>query len=189
MTGDRPRPANALSFHVGGLLAEPAGATREQAIEAVALPPADGLRFSPLDGRVRMLRTNRGLLVSGELTTTLASECVRCLTAIEIPLSLTIDEEALPTVELTTGAPLADDPDPEGLWIDDHHELDLVRTVREAVSLAEPIAPLCRDACPGLCPVCGAPLAGPVHDHPDEDLDPRLAALRGFVVDAEPETE
>ena len=30
--------------------------------------------------------------------------------------------------------------------------------VREEVLLAIPDAPLCRDDCPGLCPVCGADL-------------------------------
>jgi len=186
---DRPRPAAALSYHVGGLLAEPAGATRDHLIAGVTLPPTDDVRVAPLDGRLRMLRTNRGLLVTGALTTTLVSECVRCLTPVEIPLSLTIDEEALPTIDLPSGKLLATDPDREGLWIDEHHELDLERTVREAISLAEPLAPVCRVDCPGLCTMCGAPLAGPRHDHPDDDLDPRLAALRGFVVDAEAETE
>lgn len=136
-----------------------------------------------------MLRTNRGLLVSGSLSTTLTAECVRCLTPVDIALSLTIDEEALPTAELTTGRPLEHDADPEGLRVDEHHQLDLERTVREAISLAEPIAPLCRADCPGLCAICAAALEGPAHDHPDEDLDPRLAVLRGFVVDAEAETE
>lgn len=186
---DRLRPASPLSFHVGGLLAEPAGATRDHAISGAALAPDDELRFGPLDGGLRLLRTNRGLLVSGSLTTTLAAECARCLTAVEIPLALSFEEEALPTVDPASGRVPDPDPDPEGLRIDEHLELDLERTVREAISLAEPIAPVCRDDCPGLCAICGAPLAGPAHGHPEEDLDPRLAALRSFVVDVEPETE
>lgn len=186
---DRPRPGSPLSFHVGGLLAEPAGSSRDHAIEGVSLSPADDLSFAPLDGLLRMLRTNRGLLVSGSLSTTLAMECVRCLTDVAIPMALTIEEEALPTVELTSGRPVEVDPDPEVLRIDEHHQLDLERTVREAISLAEPIAPLCRADCPGLCTICGGALSGAAHDHPDEDLDPRLAGLRALVVDAEAETE
>ena len=42
------------------------------------------------------------------------------------------------------------------LFLDDHHELHLEPAVREAISLAEPIAPLCRSDCPGLCDTCGA---------------------------------
>ena len=65
----------------------------------------------------------------------------------------------------------------------DHHELDLETPVREAIQLAEPIAPLYRPDCPGLCVVCGERLDEGIHDHPDDDIDPRLEALRGFRPD------
>lgn len=35
-------------------------------------------------------------------------------------------------------------------------QLDLEPAVRDAVVLELPVAPLCRDECRGLCPVCGA---------------------------------
>ena len=55
--------------------------------------------------------------------------------------------------------------------------LDLEPVLRDAVVLALPLQPLCRDDCPGLCPECGARLADdPGHQH--EALDPRWAALR-----------
>jgi hypothetical protein len=31
-----------------------------------------------------------------------------------------------------------------------------------------------------LCPVCGNPLDDGVHEHPTDDVDPRLEALRDF---------
>ena len=49
--------------------------------------------------------------------------------------------------------------------------------------LAEPIAPLDRPDCPGLCAVCGIPFDEGTHDHPDDDIDPRLEALRAFQPD------
>ena len=53
--------------------------------------------------------------------------------------------------------------------------------MRDAISLAEPIAPLCRPDCPGLCETCGLDLTDdPEHSHPGEDIDPRLAALVGI---------
>ena len=67
--------------------------------------------------------------------------------------------------------------------LSDHHELDLEPAIREAILLAEPIAPLDREDCPGLCIVCGLPLDEGEHDHPDEDIDPRLEALKGFRVE------
>jgi uncharacterized protein len=65
----------------------------------------------------------------------------------------------------------------------DHHELDLETAVREDIQLSEPIAPLCRRDCPGLCIVCGRHLEEGIHDHPADDVDPRLEALRGFRID------
>jgi uncharacterized protein len=57
--------------------------------------------------------------------------------------------------------------------------LDLEPAFRDAVVLALPMSPLCREDCPGLCAECGAPLAdaGPGHRH-DEAVDPRWAALQ-----------
>jgi uncharacterized protein len=57
--------------------------------------------------------------------------------------------------------------------------LDLEPAFRDAVVLALPMSPLCRDDCPGLCVQCGVPLAeaGPGHRH-EGAQDPRWAALR-----------
>ena len=90
-------------------------------------------------------------------------------------------EEYLPSLDLATGRPLPTDDEPDVLRLTDHHELDLEPPVREAIQLAEPIAPLCRPDCPGLCIVCGGRLDEGVHDHPDDDIDPRLEALRAFT--------
>src|SRR5690606_37441443 len=54
--------------------------------------------------------------------------------------------------------------------------IDLEPALRDALVLALPLAPLCRDDCPGLCPQCGARLADdPQHRH--ETTGPRWAAL------------
>ena len=50
----------------------------------------------------------------------------------------------------------------------------------KAISLAEPIAPLDRPDCPGLCSVCGQPLDEGEHDHGEDEIDPRLEALKAF---------
>jgi uncharacterized protein len=103
---------------------------------------------------------------------------------------LRIDEEVLPTIDLASGlpVPVEEDADPEAPRLTDHHELELRPLVAEAISLAEPIAPLCEPDCPGLCPECGERLE-PGHAHEDTDIDPRLEALRAFRVDAGAETE
>jgi uncharacterized protein len=173
-----------LTFPLAGLLAQPPGTQTSYPIAGVTIPLDDGLRLTaPIEGVVNVARTNRGVLVAAPLRTAIAGSCSRCLTEIEIPLDLRIVEEVLPSIDIATGLPVDRSAEPDVARLNDHHELELETLVREAVSLAEPIAPLCRDDCPGLCIDCGERL-GPAHpDHEGDDVDPRLATLRGFKVD------
>jgi uncharacterized protein len=177
-----------LTYPLAGLLAQPPGTHVAYPVAGVTIPLDDGLRLTaPIEGVVRVSRTNRGVIVDAPLRAAIAGTCSRCLVDVEIPLDLRIAEEVLPTIDLASGAPLDRTAEPDVVRLTDHHELELEPLVREAVSLAEPIAPLCREDCPGLCIACGERL-GPGHaDHPEDDIDPRLAALRGFEVDGEAE--
>ena len=178
-SGDGP-----LAWNVAGLLADDPGADRVQTVEDVRIDLGEDLALAaPIAGRVRLLRTNRGILATADLTTALALECSRCLREITFPVDVRLEEEYLPALDLATGRPLPSDDEPDVARLTDHHELDLETPVREAIQLAEPIAPLDRPDCPGLCIVCGLPLDEGVHDHPVDDIDPRLEALRGFMVD------
>ena len=135
---------------------------------------------APIAGQVRLTRTNRGILADARLTTSLAGECARCLRPLTTPIDIKIAEEYLPSIDLQSGRPVAIDEEPDALRLTDHHELDLEPSVRDAIILAEPIAPLDRPDCPGLCVECGLPLDEGEHDHPDDDIDPRLEALKAF---------
>lgn len=171
-------------FNVAGLLADAVGTSRIIHIEDGALDLPEGLVLAaPISGEVRIARENRGVLVGARLTTSLAGECARCLRPTATPIEIAIDEEYLPSVDLLTGRPVPTEGEPDVLRLTDHHEVDLGPSVRDAISLAEPIAPLDRPDCPGLCIVCGDPLDEGSHDHPGDDIDPRLEALRGFVPD------
>jgi uncharacterized protein len=173
-------------WNVSGLLGETAGAVRDYAVEGATIDLGEDLRLAaPVDGRVHLARTNRGLIVTADFATKLALQCVRCLRDIEVPVEVEIEEEVLPSIDFHTGQPvhLAEGDDEDIVRLTDHHELDLEPTVRDAILLAEPIAPLDRPDCPGLCIVCGNPLDEGAHDHPDDDIDPRLEALRAFKPD------
>ena len=170
-----------LGWNVAGLLADGVGTARSYDVgDATIELPEDLELASPIAGQVRLTRTNRGILVHARLTTSLAGECARCLRPLTTPIELELEEEYLPSLDLTSGRPLDTGAEPEALRLTDHHELDLEPSVRDAISLAEPIAPLDRPDCPGLCVVCGLPLDEGEHDHPDEDIDPRLEALKAF---------
>jgi uncharacterized protein len=170
-----------FAWNVAGLLGDAAGSDRTYDIADARIElPDDLVLAAPIAGRVRLTRTNRGILVDAQLVTALAGECSRCLRPATTPVEIRLDEEYLPLLDLATGKPVTIEDEPDALRLTDHHELDLEPSVRDAISLAEPIAPLDRPDCPGLCPTCGLPLDEGTHDHPDDDIDPRLEALRGF---------
>jgi uncharacterized protein len=176
--------ADALTFPVAGLLADVAGSVRVTPVGPVWVDAGDEAPLAePVSGELRLARTNRGLLVDADLRTALATECSRCLRDVVVPLDLPIDEEALPSVELTTGLPVDTGSEPDVVRLNEHHELELLPLVREAIWLAQPIAPVCRDDCRGLCPDCGRPLDEGEHDHGPAEIDPRLEALRSFRPD------
>jgi uncharacterized protein len=179
-----------LVFPLAGLLAEPPGTERRYDIEGATIPLPDGLRLAePIDGRLRVARTNRGVLVDATLSTAIAGTCSRCLRDIEIAMTVEIREEALPTVDIGSGKVLDPKAEPDVARLTDHHELDLATMAGEAISLNEPIVALCEEACPGLCVDCGERL-GPGHvEHEEAEVDPRLAALQAFRVDGDGESE
>lgn len=176
------RPSDGpLTWNVAGLLADVTGADRAYPVAGAELDLGEGVRLAqPIDGDVRLTRTNRGILANAGLQTALHAECSRCLLAITVPVRLDLREEFLPSLDLTTGRPVVDEAETDALRLNDHHEVELETSVREAIWLAEPIAPLCRADCPGLCTVCGGRLEDGAHDHPDADIDPRMAALLAF---------
>ena len=184
MTGPSP-----LVYPLAGLLAEPPGERRIFPIHGATIPLPDELRLAePIEGRVEIARTNRGVVVDARLATAIDAACARCLRDIEVPISVRIEEEVLPSVELTSGLPIDTSAEPDVSRLTDHHELDLAKLVGEAISLEEPIAPLCEADCPGLCPTCGERLGLGHAGHPADDVDPRLEVLRGFRVDGADET-
>lgn len=179
-----PSSDGPFTWNVSGLLADGVGTDRTFEVVGATIELPDELELAgPIDGQVRLKRTNRGILADARLSTSLAGECARCLRPLTTPIDVRLEEEYLPSIDFQTGRPADVAAEPEALRLSDHHELDLEPSVRDAILLAEPIAPLDRPDCPGLCVVCGLPLDEGEHDHPDEEIDPRLEAFRAFRPD------
>ncbi len=140
---------------------------------------ADDLRLAePIEGEVRLSRTGRSIIARAHLTTAIEATAAVVVNPVRAPIDVDIEEEALPSIDINTGLPLNQADEPDALRLDDHHELDLGEPIREAISLAEPISMLCRPDCRGLCLVCGVDLNTVTeHQHAEETVDPRLAAL------------
>jgi uncharacterized protein len=131
---------------------------------------------SPVDLDLRLESVMEGVLVSATAQAEVTGECVRCLDSIVRSVEVSMQElYAYPGRE--RDVPADDEtelPELEGDLI------DLEPVLRDAVVLALPLRPLCRDDCPGLCAECGARLADDP-DHRHEAVDPRWAALQGLV--------
>ncbi len=168
-----------LSYNLAALLRSAPGTVRSFDISLPSMPIADDVRLAaPVEGDVQLSRAGRSVLVKGHVRTAFIEPCARCLVDTAAPVDAEFEEEAQPSIDIDTGLPVDTSAEPDILRLDDHHELDLTEIVREAISLAEPLVPLCRPDCRGLCLDCGADLnADPAHHHDDDAIDPRLAAL------------
>ncbi len=133
---------------------------------------------------VRLESVIEGVLVSGTALVQLTGECSRCLDPISDELEVDLQELYCYEETDARGRPLRrgttdDDEDDEQLRMVGN-DLDLEPVLRDAVVLDLPLAPVCRDDCPGLCPQCGFRLEDdPEHDH--DVIDPRWAALGGAL--------
>lgn len=174
-------------LNVAGLLREPPGAVRTVELGDLEWPAEGALPPRRVLGTLRLQRTNRGILATGQARTLARRTCIRCLDEFDEPVDVELNEEFLSTHDPLTGATLALEPtDAEVARIDAHQEIDLGPVLADELALAEPMHPLCRPDCRGLCPICGQRLDDPGHDdHGPADVDPRLASLADWKPPAE----
>jgi len=197
-------PRGALVFDTR-TLGRQAGSARSQQL---TVPAPDDLRLelarvpvgTDMQLDVRFEAVTEGVLVTGTATAPLAGECARCLTPLTSSVTASFRELYLYQHDKHDKHGKHDRRERRD-WLDHNYEndeqddeefyldgdlLDLEPVLRDAVVLALPMSPLCREDCPGLCVECGAPLAdaGPDHGH-DEAPDPRWAGLQQFGKDQE----
>ena len=149
-------------------------------LELIGVPPGADVAVE-----VRFEAVSEGVLATGTAIASLAGECARCLTPLTSSVTVGFQELYLYAEgrhdkhEKYDKHDEQEEQDDEGLYHLDGDLLDLEPAFRDAVVLALPMSPLCREDCPGLCAECGAPLAdaGPGHRH-DAAVDPRWAALQ-----------
>ncbi|MCW2806498.1 MAG: hypothetical protein JWQ93_453 [Marmoricola sp.] len=154
-----------------------AEAPAELGIEILGVPEG-----SSIDIDLRLEAVMEGVLVTGTARATLAGECARCLEPIED--TITVDLQELFVYDDPHHAARENELDDEVSRLEGDL-IDLEPLLRDAVVLALPFQPLCRDDCPGLCIDCGARLADdPDHRH-EAPVDPRWAALGNVAVDPE----
>jgi DUF177 domain-containing protein len=161
-------------------LALSSGQARSLDLE-VGLDPIElgGQTYAPAGGgteaRLDVSRTSSGYALRLRFDGELSGPCVRCL------------ESAANAVEVDAREvdhPAANDEELRSPYVSDG-VLHIDRWANDALVLAFPSRPLCRDDCAGLCPVCGESLndADPEAHRHRSGGDPRMAKLRDLKLE------
>jgi uncharacterized protein len=177
----RKMKMESMIFNVAQLMKAPVGTSLVNDFHEEDIQLDDDIEVvGPIDGHVRMRRTNQGLLVDGWVELTLELSCNRCLKTFEQPMHVNFEEQFYPTVDVITGLPLDPFDEDEIFPIDAHHEVDLTEAVRQNVLLALPMVTICQEDCKGLCPQCGQDLnLGSCECKPE--MDARLSVLKQLL--------
>ena len=151
----------------------PAPAPEGLGVEMIGVAPG-----AEIDLDLRLESVVEGVLVTGTADVPLTGECGRCLEPIDDRWTVDL-QELFAYADSTTDLTGEDDETArmEGDF------LDLEPVLRDAVVLALPLTPLCRQDCAGLCVDCGERLDDLPEDHAHAATDPRWAALQGLDTD------
>lgn len=161
-TRDLPRSPGAMRV-VERVISAP----EDLGLELIRVPEGADLFLT-----LRMESVSEGVLVSARVRGQLTGECGRCLR--EISDTLDVEFQELYAYANSTTDETADE-DEVGRMQGDL--IDLEPELRDAVVLALPNHPLCREDCPGLCPECGTRWDELPADHSHRQVDPRWSAL------------
>ena len=126
------------------------------------------LTTDPVAGDLVVESVVEGVLVTGPVTGRVLCRCARCLTEFHTDLGVEL-------CELFAGPGHLDDQ--EDVYRVQGEEIDLEPMLRDEITLALPLNPLCRDDCKGMCARCGRELNNGACDCTDDEMDPRWAAL------------
>ncbi len=138
---------------------------------------------SPVGLDLRLEAVMEGVLVTGTAQVALVGECVRCLETLRDELDVDL-QDLFVYADKHDGRDPRDEDDDVRVLEDDL--LDLEPLLRDAVVLALPFQPLCREDCPGLCTTCGARLADDPEHHHEDPIDPRWAGLTALADPEQP---
>ena len=170
-----------MIFNVAQLMKAPVGTSLVHEFQEDNIQFDDDIKvIGPLNGHVRMRRTNQGLLVDGWVELTLELSCNRCLKEFELPMHVNFEELFYPTVDVVSGLPLAPFDEDEIFPIDARHQVDLTEAIRQNLLLNLPMMVVCQEDCKGLCPQCGQNLnLGSYECEPE--VDARLSVLKTLL--------
>ena len=156
-----------MFFNVSQLLRSEVGASRRYVLDPE--PPV-------LSGRVELIRTPGGILVSCDAEVAVDYVCGRCVAEFATVETIEFEEIFVQQTDPATGKRLELE-DSDSFLISLENTIDISEAVRQYSEMAAEMQPLCRPDCPGICPVCGMDLSIANCQCDRTPIDPRWEAL------------
>ena len=152
--------------------------------------PLEGVRTTlarlsdePVSAALRAESVVEGILVTGSVSGGTVVQCARCLKQIDSGVEVELCE-----LFVAPGHEVSDS------GADDTYrvtgtEIKLEPMLRDALTLALPLHPLCRADCKGICAQCGADLNAGDCSCAEDETDPRWAPLEELRAKLEEESK
>jgi uncharacterized protein len=176
-----------MIYNVAGLLTGKLGDSQQHEIENERFVIGDR-SIKEISGPVRLMRTDRTVLVSADIEAVTQDSCSRCLEPAVVNVSVTMEEEFSPINANLMGTEKSgqnvhenDDYYDAALVVDEQNFLDLTEGLGQALLSALPIAPICKDDCLGICPICTVNRNIIQCSCSKSSVDPRWARLAGLL--------
>ena len=131
------------------------------------------------DGPIFLKLSNTGkgkLQLSGEGRLLLQARCDRCLTRVDIPISISFDEQIS---EECIQNPTED---ADAFSYLDGYSLDTDILIGNEILINWPVKILCKEDCKGICPKCGRDLNQGDCGCDTFEPDPRMAVLKDIFI-------
>ena len=140
--------------------------------------------LKPIQTSIRAMRIADRVEVEGDVRTTVALHCGRCLKAFQTALSshfaLTFTNRSEEIAMAAEQEDLELHPEEINRSYYQGEKINLQEAVQEQVVMAFPIRALCSETCRGLCPQCGADLNAGDCGCPTQTTDSRFASLKNL---------
>jgi len=162
-----------LQLDVAKLKRSPGDSARFDLLAELPSLELEGESFifsGPVKAGLVVVNTGPTLEIKGEVSGVLTLTCDRCLEPFEYSFDVLVEETYAHSEEGETGeaVPFTGD------------ILDITPEALKSIVLALPMKAVCREECPGLCPQCGRNLNEGRCGCANEEIDPRMSALKGF---------
>ncbi|MBR6089450.1 MAG: DUF177 domain-containing protein [Anaerolineaceae bacterium] len=148
-------------INVGFLINAPVGTFRDFTIDQPSMELADDMHAEEIHCSVRVSKVQQGILAEANCSAQIGLECTRCLEPFTGTLNTHFEE-------LFYFHYLRENQDAE-LFLPESGYMDLGDLIREYLVMEVPYAPVCKESCKGLCPICGKNLNLEPHEHTEDE--------------------